>query len=135
MIEKTIIYLGGKAAEDVVFNDVSLGCQYDIDSIEYDILFSMTRSASFGFDLYDPYYASDVQTPVLYDRIANKINEKLQYYYDKSCEILRQNRPLLDTLANALLEKNYLTMIEMNRIFDNYKKNTIRRASHCKNGG
>ena len=122
MIEKTIIYLGGKAAEDVVFNDVSLGCQYDIDSIEYEILFSMTRSASFGFDLYDPYYASDVQTPVLYDRIANKINEKLQYYYDKSCEILRQNRPLLDALANALLEKNYLTMIEMNRIFDNYKK-------------
>ncbi len=122
MIEKTIIYLGGKAAEYVVFNDVSLGCQYDIDSIEYEILFSMTRSASFGFDLYDPYYASDVQTPVLYDRIANKINEKLQYYYDKTCEILRQNRPLLDTLANALLEKNYLTMIEMNRIFDNYKK-------------
>ena len=82
----------------------------------------MTRGAALGFDYYDPFYTTNTHAPALYDKIGNKINEKLQYYYDKSCEILRQNRPLLDTLANALLEKNYLTMIEMNRIFDNYKK-------------
>ena len=122
MVEESMYYLGGKAGEYVEYNDLALGCCYDLDHVTYQIMRNVTREASIGFDYYDTYYSETKNAPVLNDRIAVKINEKLQYYYDKTCQLLRQNKPLLDMVAEELLKKNYLSIVELNRIFDEYKK-------------
>lgn len=122
-IEGIICSFGGKAAEQVVYGDASVGCGQDLWKIGYKLSKNVVELATNGLEDYIPFAVEGKTAPMLYDRISTDIAKIMQEYYDVACDLLAKNRPLLDAIASALLKKNYLTMPEIYSIFDDYKKN------------
>lgn len=124
-IEETICLFGGKAAEKVVFGDAAMGCNSDLWKIGFSLSSRIADLAINGFEDFIPFAVEGKMAPKLYDRISTDISKSMQEYYDVACDLLAKNRPLLDTIASKLLDKNYLTMPEIYAIFDEYKKNCM----------
>ncbi|NTW70101.1 MAG: ATP-dependent zinc metalloprotease FtsH [Chlorobiaceae bacterium] len=116
--------LGGRIAEQIIFNEISTGAQNDLEkvtSIAYNMVMVYGMSEKLGnlsfFESNNPYYGSPgidkkygEETARLIDREVMAIVEESRI---KVIELLTQNREKLEKLASELLLKE---MLQYNQI-------------------
>jgi cell division protease FtsH len=123
------VMMGGRAAEELVFNEITTGAQNDIETAtdlarrmvcEFgmsDRLGNLTygrreRQMFLGRDLFEDRNYSE-QTAVLIDE---EIRRLVDACYLRARQELSEHRAKLDAVANALLEKEVLDGEEVRRI-------------------
>lgn len=109
--------LGGKAATEMVFGTVDMGCKNDI--YEAGILVSefVDGLCAYGFD------TTEINRPSEYQQAKRdrNISQEMSRYYQRAKEIIADNRDLLDELTKGLLEKKTLTYRDIKLLLNNPK--------------
>ena len=132
-MEETIIsMLGGRAAEQLVLNDVSTGASNDIErasKIARDMVTKYGMSERLGTIMFgsgqeEVFLGRDwTQTRNYSEETAGIIDEEVKKIVDRAYEsalyILSQNRDKLDIVAGILLEKEKITGEEFAAVFEN----------------
>ncbi|MBQ7918669.1 MAG: ATP-dependent zinc metalloprotease FtsH [Lachnospiraceae bacterium] len=124
-------YLGGRAAEEIVFDTVTTGAANDIEKAT-DIAKAMVTqygmSKKFGlvgFATVESKYLSGTATLNCSDTTAAEIDAEvvaiLKESYEKAKELLSENREIMDKLAEFLIEKETITGKEFMKIFRELK--------------
>lgn len=106
-LERIMIGLGGRAAEELVFNLVSSGASGD-----FMMATEMVRTMICDYGMTDEFgkvIYKNRQSP----QFDAFIKETLEEQYEKVLELLEEHRDKLDALASALLEKNTLSAQEV----------------------
>ncbi len=119
--------LGGRAAEEIVFGNVTTGAANDIEkatSIAKNMITRFGMSERFGlagFATVESQYLEGRTSLNCSDRTAAAIDEEvvkmLKKAYDKAKEMLQGDRELMDKLADYLIEKETITGKEFMQIF------------------
>lgn len=119
--------LGGRAAEEIVFDSVTTGAANDIEKatdIAKNMITRYGMSRKFGLmglATVESQYLEGRTALNCSDQTAAEIDaevvELLKESYDKALELLRDNRELMDKLAAFLIEKETITGKEFMEIF------------------
>jgi len=119
--------LAGRAAEEIVFDTVTTGASNDIEkatNIAKAMITQYGMSKKFGLiglatvesrylDGSAHLNCSDATAAEIDTEVVNLLKES----YDKALELLRENRELMDKLAEFLIEKETITGKEFMQIF------------------
>jgi cell division protease FtsH len=119
--------LAGRAAEEIVFDTVTTGASNDIEkatSIAKSMITQYGMSKKFGLiglatvenrylDGSAHLNCSDATAAEIDTEVVNLLKES----YEKALELLRENRELMDKLAEFLIEKETITGKEFMQIF------------------
>ena len=123
------ILLGGRVAEDLVFNEITTGASNDIEratKLARMMVCELGMSDEIG-----PIHLAESNQPVFLGRdfstrndisneTANKIDEEIKrlinWAFNKSKEILTENREILDRCSKALLERETLNSDEFEKL-------------------
>ncbi len=128
---RLVTYMGGRAAEEIVFNSVTTGAANDIEKATKTARAMVTQygmSDTFGLmglESIESQYLDG--RPVLNcgDDTAGKIDLEvmaiLRESYDTAKKLLRENRTVLDKIAEYLFEKETITGKEFMKIFRQIK--------------
>lgn len=138
MQHKLISLLGGRAAEEVVLDDISTGASNDIEratKIAHAMVTKYGMSKRLGPMMYggddsEVFLGEELGKDKQYsDKIAYEIDSEMRELIDeahnKALNILNENIDLLHALANRLLEKETIGQEEFEAIFDKYTKTKI----------
>lgn len=138
MQHKLISLLGGRAAEEVVLDDISTGASNDIEratKISHAMVTKYGMSKRLGPMMYggddaEVFLGEELGKNKQYsDKIAYEIDSEMRELideaYNKALNILNENIDLLHALANKLLEKETIGQEEFEAIFDKYTKTRI----------
>ncbi len=126
MLDEMCAALGGRAAEEVIFNKISTGALSDLEKV--------TKQANSMVTIYGlneklgniTYYDSSGQNEYGFgkpysEKTAQIIDEEIQKIvrsqYDRAKELLSANRDKLDLLAELLLEKEVIFKENLEAIF------------------
>ncbi|MCM1189979.1 MAG: ATP-dependent zinc metalloprotease FtsH [bacterium] len=119
--------MGGRAAEEVVFDTVTTGAANDIEKatdIARNMVTRYGMSKKFGLvglATVESQYLEGRMSLNCSDETAAKIDaeivEILKESYDKAISLLRENREIMDKLAEFLIEKETITGKEFMEIF------------------
>jgi cell division protease FtsH len=111
MVASIISALGGRVAEELVFNKLGTGAASDF-AVATDIARNMvTRygmSEKLGKAIYSQREGDFVYSQKTAELIDEEIRSILERGYEKARQLLQENREKLDSLAQALLEKETL---------------------------
>ncbi len=122
MEEKLISLLGGRAAEKIIFQDISTGASNDIE-VATEIAKNMITVYGMGETLgpisihteKDP-YELQLLGDKFTDAIGAEIKILLDTAYEKAQRILMENHEKLERVANTLLEKEVITAEEFKEL-------------------
>lgn len=126
MLDEMCATLGGRAAEQVVFNNISTGALSDLEKV--------TKRAQAMVTIYGlsknigniSYYDSSGQSEYSFGKpyseetakkIDVEINSIIENQYQRALQILSNNRDKLDALADKLLEKEVIFREDLEEIF------------------
>lgn len=126
MLDEMCATLGGRAAEQVIFNNISTGALSDLEKV--------TKQAQAMVTIYGlsenigniSYYDSSGQSDYSFNRpyseeTATKIDAEIksiiENQYQRAISILTDNKDKLDILANKLLEKEVIFREDLEEIF------------------
>ncbi len=119
--------LGGRAAEEIVFGNVTTGAANDIEkatSIARNMVTRYGMSKKYGlagFATVESQYLEGRVEMNCSDQTAAGIDDEivtiLKDSYDKALELLRDNRDVMDKLADFLIEKETITGKEFMEIY------------------
>ena len=122
LIEQIAVMLGGRAAESLVFNEVTTGASDDINKATEVARMMVTE---YGMsDLGPLNLASDPRTPYEQSQVSEDMASKIDLQvkkitdqgYKEAVETLSKLRTKLDKLAEALLQKETLESEEFERL-------------------
>ena len=113
---------GGRAAEKIVFDKISTGAQNDLDQITkmaYSMVavYGMNKKVGnisfYGLsqDQWSKPYSDDTAT-LIDDEVRNLVEEQ----YQRAQNLLKKHKKELDTLANALLEREVLVKSDLEEL-------------------
>ncbi|MFI3201115.1 MAG: ATP-dependent zinc metalloprotease FtsH [Eubacteriales bacterium] len=119
--------VAGRAAEEIVFDTVTTGASNDIEKAT-NIAKSMVtqygmseRFGLMGLATVQNKYLDGSATLNCSDKTAAQVDDEiaiiLKKSYEKALELLRENRELMDELADYLIEKETITGKEFMKIF------------------
>lgn len=120
------VLFGGRAAEQIVFNDITTGASNDIEratAIAHAIVTRFGMTSKFGpmlldntkeGDLFQQKYYSDTTGKEVDDEIRGIISTA----YAETLDMIKQNYQHLDNVAKALLEKETLVREEFEAIME-----------------
>jgi cell division protease FtsH len=131
LLNRIKVMLGGRAAEDLIFSEVSTGAQNDLQKatefarsmvIEYGMskrlgLISIPDTSSGPF-MKGRFYEGSAVSSETGREIEMEIKTMLDDLYKETFETLRNNRHKLEALSEALLEKETLEKDELLRIVE-----------------
>ena len=118
------VLFGGRAAEQIVFNDITTGASNDIEratAIAHAIVTRFGMTSKFGpmlldntkeGDLFQQKYYSDTTGKEVDDEIRGIISTA----YTETLDMIKKNYQYLDNVAKALLEKETLVREEFEAI-------------------
>ena len=119
--------VGGRAAEEVVFETVTTGAANDIEkatNIAKAMVTQYGMSKKFGLvglATVESRYLDGTATLNCSDTTAAEVDAEivaiLRESYEKALQLLRENREIMDKLAEFLIEKETITGKEFMRIF------------------
>jgi len=130
MMNSIIVSLGGRVAEELVFNEITTGASSDIKKATKTaknmvVKYGMTDSV--GLVCYDEeddevFIGRDLaHTRGYSEQIASRIDEEVKKIidscYSKAMEIIKEHRDVLDACANLLIEKEKITQDEFEALF------------------
>ena len=123
---KIASFTGGRAAEEIVFGQITTGASNDIEQATRLARAMITRygmNDEFGMvaleTVTNQYLGGDVSLACSADtqkEIDRKVIATVKEQHEKARRILRENRELLDMLAQYLYEKETITGEEFMRI-------------------
>ena len=107
--------MGGRAAEDMVFNDqnITSGCYSDFvkaTELARRMVCYFGMSSKLGPVVYSQSQGTFEYSQDTAEMIDNEVRNLMNSSYEESKKILQDNRGKLDILAQALLEKETLTL-------------------------
>jgi len=130
MFAEMVSLLGGRAAEELVFDDITSGASNDLERVTRLARTMVTRlgmSDRLGPMVYGQkeeliFLGREISEQRDYsDAVAEEIDEEVRRLvseaYDKAREILREHRDKLDAVANRLLEVETISREEFEKIF------------------
>ena len=137
-------YLGGRAAEEIVFDTVTTGASNDIEKAT-DIAKAMVtqygmskKFGLIGLATVESKYLSGEATLNCADSTAAEVDKEvmkiLSESYEEAKKMLTENREVLDKIADYLIEKETITGKEFMKIFRELKglpepdENTMKEA-------
>ncbi len=110
--------LGGRAAEEIVFSEITTGASNDLEKVtatakQMVMRFGMSDKLGlrvFGHDTGQPFLGRQFQSePDYSDEIARDIDEEIRRIvesaHQRAKQILEDNRPLLDSISLLLLKR------------------------------
>lgn len=113
MLAKVLIALGGRAAEELVFNLISTGAGSDFQkatAIVRQMVCHYGMSESLGMVIYD--YNNENYSQTTAAKIDDEIRTIIENCYKQAYTLLKDNRDKLEILAQALLEKETIVAAE-----------------------
>src|SRR5256714_11290399 len=118
LIDRMIVALAGRAAEEVVFGRVTNGAASDLEKVT-EIARSMVFEWGMGESVTSrtmraDNYALSEETKRLRDQEQSRLTD---HAYAEAIRLITKHRALLDRVANALLEKETLARNELLAIF------------------
>lgn len=126
MLDEMCATLGGRAAEKVIFNQISTGALSDLEKVTKqaramvtvyglnDEIGNLTYYDSSGQDSYGfskPYSEKTAQ------KIDEEISKIIEAQYKRAIEVLTEHKDKLTTLAERLLEKEVIFKEDLEKIF------------------
>ena len=128
--DKLITLFGGRAAEEIVFNDFTTGAYDDLKQatklakrmvVEYGMSkklgpISLAREHVDVF-LGEEIVKSNEHSEALSSLVDSEIRGMITDSYTKAKDLLSENRSMLDRLASALLEKEIIAGKELQQLF------------------
>lgn len=128
-LNKITTYMGGRAAEELVFKRITSGASDDIEQATKIARTMITRfgmSDEFGMmaleTINNPYLSEDT-TLLVSQETATKVDKEVQatisQCYERALEILKKHEDKLYELADYLFEKETITGEEFVNIFEN----------------
>ncbi len=122
-----ITFLGGRAAEDVVFNSITTGASNDIEratAILRSMITQYGMSEKFGMvglESVENRYLDGRAVLNCADETAAKIDAEIaslmREFYEKAVNIIKENRDALDRIAEYLIEKETITGKEFIKMY------------------
>lgn len=111
---RILVGLGGKAADEMQNGRIASGTGRDLEEVGRDLWCSIASIGSVGTGFLDasPIRLSDTALAAR----ENALIAELERYLFKAKEILAKNRPLLEAVKEALLEKGTLLFSDMRAI-------------------
>ena len=119
LITRIVTLLGGRAAEEIVFNTVTTGASNDIEratKMARTMVAQYGMSETFGLmglESVESQYLEGRSVLNCSDRTAalldEEVNKMLKEYYAKAKELLSSNIMCLDRVAEYLIEKETIT--------------------------
>ena len=126
-----VTFLGGRAAEDVVFNSVTTGASNDIEratAILRSMITQYGMSDKFGMvglESIENRYLDGRAVLNCADETAARIDEevarRMKEYYDRAMNIIKENRDALEKIAEYLIEKETITGKEFIKMYREIK--------------
>lgn len=133
MLDMLVVGMGGRVAEEVVFNDITSGASGDISMVtalarrmvcEYGMSEKL-GTVEYGSNSGEVFLARDIghNSKNYSDKTAELIDTEIQAFvrggYDKAHRILEENRQALDVITDALIEYETLDGAHIREILDN----------------
>ncbi len=131
MMQQLMVGLGGRIAEELVFDDITTGASQDIKqatSLARNMVTRYGMSEDIGLICYtedndEVFIGRDMAHTRSYsEEVAAKIDREVKRLiteaYEKAKQIIIDNRSVLDSCANMLLEKEKITREEFESLFD-----------------
>ena len=122
-----VTYVAGRAAEEIVFDSVTTGAANDIEKAtnvarKMITMYGMSkRFGLVGLESVESQYLEGRTVLNCSEETASKIDEEvmnvLKESYEEALRLLRENRELLDKLAEYLIEKETITGKEFMEIY------------------
>ena len=126
-----VTFLGGRAAEDVVFNSVTTGASNDIEratAILRSMITQYGMSDKFGMvglESIENRYLDGRAVLNCADeteaRIDEEVARRMKEYYDRAVNIIKENRDALEKIAEYLIEKETITGKEFIKMYREIK--------------
>jgi cell division protease FtsH len=118
LIDWMVVTLAGRAAEQVVFGRVTNGAANDLEKVT-DLARSMVFEYGMGEGAVSrtmraDNYALSEETKRMRDKEQARLTD---HSYSEALRIIQKHRPLLDRVANALLDKETLAREELLDLF------------------
>jgi cell division protease FtsH len=143
LLNRIATLLGGRAAEEIVFEDISTGAHNDLARAT-DIARSMIKEYGMSAKVGQVYFAREKRNQFLNipmegaaeyseataELIDGEVRDIIQQQYSKAIEILQQKREVLDKGAGLLLEKEKIEGTELKALID--ETSTLSAESHQK---
>ena len=131
MLQDIIVSLGGRVAEELVFDDITTGASQDIKQatrMAKDMVTKYGMSENIGLICYDNdddavFIGRDLaQSRGYSEGVASSIDLEIKRIidecYGKAKDIIMENRHVLDACANLLLEKEKIGQQEFEALFE-----------------
>ncbi len=131
LIEEIIIALGGRAAEDIIMDEVSTGASSDLKKVNQIARNMVTKygmseklgNMIFGNENDEVFIGRDLAQARNYsDEVAamidNEVKSIIDSAYERTVTLLRENIARLNKLAEVLLEKEKVEGTEFEEIFE-----------------
>ncbi|MDD6797405.1 MAG: ATP-dependent zinc metalloprotease FtsH [Clostridia bacterium] len=131
MLQNIIVSLGGRVAEELVFDDITTGASQDIKQATQQARSMVTKygfSKEIGLINYDSdgdevFIGRDLAHARPYSedvagKIDTEVKEIIDDCYNKATELIAKHRNVLDRCAELLLEKEKVTREEFEALFD-----------------
>ena len=141
LLDRISGYLGGRVAEEFMFKEVTTGASNDF---EHATKIARAMVTEYGMSELGPIQLEEPSSSIFLGRdynkaqnfsseIAYRIDEEIRKIIDKqykiSEKIIKDNKDLLDLIANALLEQETLTKEEIDEIVENYNKKSSKKET------
>ena len=126
ILDEMCAALGGRAAESVIFDEISTGALSDLEKVTkqaYAMVTVYGLNPEIGnISFYDSSGSSDYNFTKPYsektaEKIDGEVKKIVEAQYERAKQLLRDNREKLAQLANQLLEKEVIFKEDLEKIF------------------
>jgi cell division protease FtsH len=122
MLDSLVVLLGGRAAEHVVFGEITTGAAGDLKRV-HGISRSMVTEYGMGSELHSRQFPADDYS--MSDATRGRIDVEQQEIADAShrraVELVVENRELLEAFATTLLEREVLEREDIERLVEQHR--------------
>ena len=105
-----LIALGGKAATEIVFGEVDMGCNKDMHNV-YDLMRTLLDDVT-AYDFGSWCHGNETSSNV-FDHLDSATNVEISRYYLSAKKILIENRKLLDALVDEISKEKTISYIRI----------------------
>ncbi|PIP57487.1 hypothetical protein COX03_02925 [Candidatus Woesebacteria bacterium CG22_combo_CG10-13_8_21_14_all_39_10] len=129
LIQAITSMLGGRAAEQIVFNELTAGASNDI---KVATKYAKAMVVDFGMSPLGPvnlgsnsemgdfgnleWYEGPQISPAMQEKVDNEVSKIIEFAYKEAARIIKGNRKTLDAIVKKLLEKETLDKDEFEKI-------------------
>lgn len=125
LYNKIIVLLSGRAAEKICFDEVTTGAQNDLKKATQ---LASNMVCSYGMSTLGNISIDETHIRYSMDSINKEIKMIMEECYEKSLEIVKNNKDILVEVASYLLQKETMNLEELNIIFE--KHNNLSKTAN-----